>query len=100
MIDDSLPANSVKPRLGVIGSGAGSNMGALAAAMKRGELHAEIVLVISDVAEAGILTKARARGISPPLSLPDPGPVNEATREKQIPFRSADSRSTPFRCPS
>ena len=72
MIDDSLPANSVKPRLGVIGSGAGSNLGALAAAMERGELHAEIVLVISDVADAGILTKARARGIA--SHFVDPGP--------------------------
>ena len=37
--------------------------GALAAAVERGELHARIVIVISDVAESGILTKAAARGI-------------------------------------
>ncbi len=82
MIDDSLHANSVKPRLGVIGSGAGSNMGALAAAMERGEVHAEIVLVISDVADAGILTKARAQSIA--AHFVDPGPFkNRLSDEAQ-----------------
>ena len=82
MIDDSLHANSVKPRLGVIGSGAGSNMGALAAAMERGEVHAEIVLVISDVADAGILTKARSQNIA--AHFVDPGPYkNRLSDEAQ-----------------
>ncbi|MEM0898183.1 MAG: phosphoribosylglycinamide formyltransferase, partial [Verrucomicrobiota bacterium] len=49
-----------------------SNFEALADAIVRGELDAEIVLVISDVESAPILEKARSRGI-PSLSI-DPGP--------------------------
>ena len=52
-----------KYRLGVLGSGKGSNMAAIAEACAAGEVPAEIVLVLSDVAEAGILTHARARNI-------------------------------------
>src|SRR5688500_14316610 len=48
-------------RLGVLGSGEGTNMEALAAAIDRGELAADMAVVISDVAEAGVLGKARAR---------------------------------------
>jgi phosphoribosylglycinamide formyltransferase-1 len=54
----------VKPiRIGVLGSGKGSNFEAIADAIQRGELPAQIALVISDVQTAGILAKARARGI-------------------------------------
>jgi hypothetical protein len=56
--------SGVKPlRIGVLGSGKGSNFEAIADGVKRGEIPGEIVLVISDVADAGILGKARARGI-------------------------------------
>jgi phosphoribosylglycinamide formyltransferase-1 len=51
-----------KLRLGVLGSGKGSNFRAIADAIARGELDAEVAVVISDVAEAGILTLARERG--------------------------------------
>ena len=50
-------------RLGVLGSGKGSNMVTIAEACAAGRLPAEVVLVLSDVAEAGILERARERGI-------------------------------------
>jgi len=50
-------------RLGVLGSGKGSNFRAIAEAIERHELDAEIALVISDVEGAGILELARERGI-------------------------------------
>jgi phosphoribosylglycinamide formyltransferase-1 len=59
-------------RLGILGSGEGTNFEALAAAVERGELAAELALVISDVTDAGILTKAGARGV--PARFIDPGP--------------------------
>jgi len=52
-----------KLKLGVLGSGKGSNFRAIADAIARGELDAEVCIVISDIAEAGILTLARERGI-------------------------------------
>ncbi|MEW6158115.1 MAG: phosphoribosylglycinamide formyltransferase [Verrucomicrobiota bacterium] len=52
-----------KLRLGVIGSGKGSNMVAIADACGADNAPMEIVLVISDVPEAGILGQARSRGI-------------------------------------
>ena len=42
-------------RLGVLGSGKGSNYQAIAAAITAGTLNAEVRIVISDVATAGIL---------------------------------------------
>jgi phosphoribosylglycinamide formyltransferase-1 len=50
-------------RLGILGSGKGSNFRAIADAIARGELDAEVRVVISDVEDAGILTLARERGI-------------------------------------
>ncbi len=50
-------------KLGVLGSGKGSNFRAIADAIARGELDAEVRIVISDVADAGILALARERGI-------------------------------------
>lgn len=50
-------------RLGVLGSGKGSNFVAIADACAAGRLPAEVVLVISDVPDAGILKYARERGI-------------------------------------
>ncbi|HEX2747027.1 MAG TPA: phosphoribosylglycinamide formyltransferase [Verrucomicrobiales bacterium] len=65
------PSSSRPVRLGVLGSGAGSNYDALAKAVERGELDAEFVIVISDVADAGLLSKARARNT--PAIFVDPG---------------------------
>jgi phosphoribosylglycinamide formyltransferase-1 len=50
-------------KLGVLGSGKGSNFRAIADAIARGELDAEVRIVISDVPDAGILSLARERGI-------------------------------------
>jgi phosphoribosylglycinamide formyltransferase-1 len=47
----------------VLGSGKGSNFVAIADACAAGTVPAEVALVLSDVAEAGILDRARARGI-------------------------------------
>lgn len=50
-------------RLGVLGSGKGSNFVAIADACAAGRLPADVVLVLSDVPDAGILDRARERGI-------------------------------------
>ncbi len=50
-------------RLGVLGSGKGSNFVAIADACAAGRLSAEVALVISDVPDAGILERARERGL-------------------------------------
>lgn len=52
-----------KLKLGVLGSGKGSNFRAIADAIDRGELNAEVRIVLSDFENAGILDLARARGI-------------------------------------
>ena len=52
-----------KLKLGVLGSGKGSNFRAIADAIDRGELNAEVRIVLSDIENAGILDLARARGI-------------------------------------
>jgi phosphoribosylglycinamide formyltransferase-1 len=52
-----------KLKLGVLGSGKGSNFRAIADAIARGELDAEVAVVISDNADAGILTLAKERGL-------------------------------------
>jgi phosphoribosylglycinamide formyltransferase-1 len=53
-----------KCRIGILGSGRGSNFEALADACDRGTLPARIVMVLSDVADAGILQRAGNRGIA------------------------------------
>src|ERR1700722_7127041 len=53
-----------KYRLGVLGSGKGSNLVAIADACKAGTVPAEVALVISDVADALILERARERGLA------------------------------------
>lgn len=50
-------------RIGVLGSGQGSNFVAIADAIAAGQIPAEIALVLSDVEPAGILTHARARNL-------------------------------------
>jgi len=61
-----------RPKLGVLGSGAGTNFTALAQAIREGRVQAEVVLVLSDVATAGIL--ARAAEFDIPAAFVDPGP--------------------------
>ena len=52
-----------KLKLGVLGSGAGSNMQSIVDAIDKGELDAEIRLVLADVPDAKILDRARRHGI-------------------------------------
>jgi len=52
-----------KFRLGILGSGKGSNAAAIADACASGEIPCEVALVASDVENAGILEGARARGL-------------------------------------
>lgn len=56
-------SNGKKLRLGVLGSGKGSNFVAIAEACAAGQILAEVALVLSDVADAGILAHASQRGI-------------------------------------
>ncbi|MGP8020310.1 MAG: phosphoribosylglycinamide formyltransferase [Limisphaerales bacterium] len=50
-------------RLGILGSGKGSNFAAIAEACAAGTIPADVVLALSDVESAGILTHARERKI-------------------------------------
>lgn len=50
-------------KLGVLGSGSGSNMQAIMDAIDTGDLNAEIVLVMSDFPDAYILERARKAGL-------------------------------------
>ena len=52
-----------KLKLGVLGSGAGSNMQSIVDAIERGELDAEIKIVLADVEDAKILDRGRKHGI-------------------------------------
>ena len=50
-------------RIGVLGSGKGSNFVAIAEAIRAGAMPAEVAIVLSDVESAGILERARERGL-------------------------------------
>ena len=50
-------------KLGILGSGKGSNFRAVADAIAAGKLAAEVRIVLSDVESAGILDLARERGL-------------------------------------
>ena len=52
-----------KFRLGVLGSGRGSNFAAIADAISAGNVPADVAIVLSDVETAGILAGARERNI-------------------------------------
>ena len=52
-----------KLKLGVLGSGSGSNMQSIVDAIEKGELDAEVKLVISDVFDAKILERAAKHSI-------------------------------------
>lgn len=54
----------LKPsRIGVLGSGKGSNLAAIADACRDGHIGGEVALVLSDVEGAGILSRASERGL-------------------------------------
>lgn len=73
-------------RLAILGSGKGSNFEALAAAVSAGRVPAGIALVLSDVADAGILGLAAARGL--PHRHLEPGPfrtkLDEAAEARYV----------------
>lgn len=50
-------------KLGVLGSGSGSNMQSIVDAIEKGELDAEVKLVLADVSDAKILDRAKRHGI-------------------------------------
>ena len=52
-----------KLHLGVLGSGAGSNMQSIVDAIEKGELDAEIKIVLADVPDAKILERGRKHGL-------------------------------------
>ena len=52
-----------KLKLGVLGSGSGSNMQSILDAIEKGELDAEIAIVLADVKDAFILERARKHAI-------------------------------------
>lgn len=51
------------PRLGILGSGSGSNCQSIYDAIQAGTLNAEIVVVLSDIPDAFILERARSWGV-------------------------------------
>jgi len=59
----SAMADARKFRIGVLGSGKGSNFVAIAEAIRTGQVPAEVAVVLSDVENAGILERARERNI-------------------------------------
>ena len=50
-------------KLGILGSGSGSNMVAIDDCCRIGRMDAEVVLVLSDVKKAGILVRAKERSL-------------------------------------
>ena len=60
-----------KFRIGVLGSGKGSNFVALADGCAAGKIPAQVAIVLSDVANAGILQRAQERGV--PSHFIEPG---------------------------
>lgn len=69
-----------KFRIGVLGSGKGSNFVAIADAIKAGQIPAEIALVLSDVENAGILAHARERKL--PAQFIPPGKFRTKLEEE------------------
>lgn len=59
----SSPTTASRAKLGILLSGRGSNLLAIAQAIDRGELDAEIAVVISNIADAPGLAKARELGL-------------------------------------
>ncbi|SKA89470.1 phosphoribosylglycinamide formyltransferase, formyltetrahydrofolate-dependent [Prosthecobacter debontii] len=64
-------ASKGRLRLGVLGSGEGSNFRAILAAITSGQLEADVAVAISDVADSKFLQTARSAGI--PAIHVDPG---------------------------
>ena len=72
-----------KSKIAVLLSGRGSNFLAIQAAIERGEVPAEIVLVASNVEDAGGLAKARKLGL-PVAAIPHQGMPRKAHEERML----------------
>lgn len=70
-------------KIAVLLSGRGSNFLAIHAAIERGEVPAEIVLVVSNIADAPGLDKARELGL-PALAIPHQGVLRRVHEENVI----------------
>jgi len=74
-----------KLRLGILGSGEGSNFEAIIAAIKAGTLDAEVACVISDITDSGILALAKREGLPHFLVYPGPNPKRFAdSAQKEV----------------
>jgi phosphoribosylglycinamide formyltransferase 1 len=69
--------------IGILLSGRGSNFLALHAAIERGEVPARIVLVLSNLADAPGIAKARELGL-PAASLPHKGEPSRRAHEEKV----------------
>jgi len=69
---ESLVHHRIVLKLGILGSGKGSNFQAILDAIDRGDLRAEVAAVFSDVEDSGVLKIAKARGL--PSEFLHPGP--------------------------
>ena len=67
-------------RLGILGSGKGSNFVAIADAISAGKIPAEVAIVLSDVESAGILARARERKL--PAQFIPPGKFRTKLEEE------------------
>jgi phosphoribosylglycinamide formyltransferase-1 len=75
--------SKIKKPIAVLLSGRGSNFLAIHAAIERGEVPAEIVLVVSNMVDAAGLAKARELGL-PALAIPHQGVPRRAHEEKVL----------------
>jgi phosphoribosylglycinamide formyltransferase 1 len=72
-------------RIGVLASGGGSNLQAIVDACESGDIAGEVVLVISDQAEAGALDRARKHGIeSVHVAVPKTGTPGWGQADRQM----------------
>jgi phosphoribosylglycinamide formyltransferase-1 len=84
MADSPAPAADRRRwRLGVLLSGRGSNFLAIQGAIERGEVPAEIAVVISNRPEAAGLTAARERGLRA-LALPHRDELDRSSHEARV----------------
>lgn len=72
-----------RPRLGILGSGEGSNFGVLLNAIEGGTLEADVALVLSDNFHAPILDRAKVKGISSAWIDPGDHPNRFSTRAQE-----------------
>jgi phosphoribosylglycinamide formyltransferase-1 len=78
-------------RVGVLLSGRGSNFLALQAAIARGELPAEIALVVSNLADAPGLLRARELGL-PAEAIPHRGEPDRSSHERRVLYALVEAK--------